>query len=460
MIYIETLVRVNHEEEKSQLSIIEQLFFFVPLGASFFLISITHSLFNAALARLPSPEIYLAGFNIAKSLMQVLQNPVSMIRQTTAALIYDSKSYYKVRKFTISLVSFIVLVFATLSFTGGAKFIFQRFMGVEGKVLEQSIIILRVFIIFPVAAALRNFMQGIAIKFKKTFLTPIATIARVIFVAVILLSIDKLMFIPPGILAGLMFLGAIGTEAIVMFSGVRFSIKEIPKSLDRLNDNKSKVQLESRKELSYMMIMGFFAPLIISSFINSLAKPIIDSGLARTINPEIAISAYAVAWGLGVIIVSPLMMFHQVPLNFIESEKDKEPVKKFAIYLGLASSAILAVIAFTPIGYYILENLIGVTKEICNMAIDVLKIMTIMPLIVIVRQYYWGILMKKHMTKYVSFGKIVNLVALASTITIVTLLKPMNPAIVGIVGKISSEAFESLFLYYSNRSKKLKSLNN
>lgn len=433
----------------------EQFFFFIPLGASFFLISITHSLFNAALARLPSPEIYLAGFNIAKSLLQVLQNPVAMIRQTMAALVYDSKSYHKVKKFILTLVSIIVLIFAILAFTGGARFIFSHFMGVEGKVLDQAIIILRVFIFFPAAVSLRNFMQGVAIKFRKTILTPIATGARVTFVAMIVLFIDKLMFIPPGILAGLMFLGAIVTEALVMFLGVRFSIKDIPTSIDRLSIGKPE---SYKKELSYRMIMTFFAPLMITSFINSLAKPIIDSGLARTISPEIAISAYAVAWGVGVTIVSPLMMFHQVPLNFIETEEDKEPVKRFALYLGIGSSLILGIIGFTPVGYYILENLIGVTEEICVMSKDVLKIMTLLPMVVVVRQYYWGILMKKHMTKYVSMGKIVNLIALTLTIIIATLLKPSNPAVVGIVGKISSEAFESLFLFYSNRRSALRSM--
>ncbi|MTI47608.1 MAG: hypothetical protein FH761_07185 [Firmicutes bacterium] len=394
----------------------------------------------------------MAGFNIAKSLLQVLQNPATMIRQTMAALIHDSESYYKVKKFIVSLVSIIVIMFAVLAFSGGAKFIFTRFMGVEGRVLDEAIIILRVFVFFPIAVSLRNFMQGIAIKSRMTFLTPIATIARVAFVVIIVTSIDKLMFLPPGVIAGVMFLGAIATEAIVMLLGVKFTIKDIPRMMDRLTFNKSQ---EYKREISYRMIITFFAPLVITSFIKSLAKPIIDSGLARTISPEVAISTYAVAWGLGVTIVSPLMMFHQVPLNFIESSKDKEPVKRFALYLGIVSSLILATLGFTPIGFYILKNLIGVSKEICNMSLDVLKVMTLLPMIVIVRQYYWGILMKKHMTKYVSNGKIVNLIALALTIFGVTLLRPGNPAIVGIIGKISSEAFESIYLYFVNRRKKI-----
>lgn len=423
------------------------MFFFAPLGASFFLISITHSLFNAALSRLPSPEIYLAGFTVAKSLLQVLQNPVAMIRQTMVALINDSKSYFKVRRFIITLVSSLVLVFTVLSFTSASRIIFKYLIGVEGEVLEQAIIILRVFILFPAAVALRNFMQGIAIKFRKTFLTSIATIARVAFVAVIVLFVDKLMFIPPGILAGLMFLGAICVEAITMFLGVKFTTKNIPESLDKLNNDKRKVY---NNEISYRLIITFFTPLLFTSFFNSLTKPIIDSGLARTTSAEVAISAFAVAWGLGVMVISPLMMFHQVPMNFIETADDKKSVKKFALILGIASSVLLGVLGFSPIGYYIMSVWIKASNDICVLAGDVIKLMTLLPLIIITRQYYWGVLTKKHKTKYVSYGKFVNLSALFISIFIGgLLLNPANPAIIGVIGRICGEGFETLYLYWS-----------
>lgn len=452
MIYISTVAFKRSKSEKSNFSMFELLYFFVPLGLTFLLISVTHSLFNAALARLPSPEIYLAGFTVAKSLLQVIQNPIAMIKQTVTALISDSKSYFKVRKFVLTLVSIIVFSFVILAYSGGSRWVFKNVMGIESDVLNQAVIILRVFVFFPAALTLRNFMQAIAIKFKKTPLVTIATIARVAFVVIIIFSIKKLMFIPPGILAGMMFLGAIITEALTMTLGVKLTIKNIPKSLDKLNFKPTKVD---NIEVNNRIVIHFFAPLVVTSLINSLANPIINSGLARTINPEVAISAYAVAWSVGVLFISPLMNFHQVPLNFIENDKDRVLVKKFAVYVAITLSTMVGMIAFTPIGSYILSNLIGVTEEICIMAMGVLKVMTILPLIMVVRQYYWGILMKKRMTKYVRNGKIVNLTALIISIFVITLLKIGNPAIVGVLGKISSEFFESLYLYKVSKRNKI-----
>ncbi|RKD33924.1 hypothetical protein [Thermohalobacter berrensis] len=374
-----------------------------------------------------------------------------MIRQTVTALVKDKESYYKVRKFIIMLVGFIVFIFSLFILTGGSKWFIKNIMGLKGKVLNESITILTVFLIFPLAVTLRNFMQGVAIIFRRTPLVSVATVCRVIFVLFIALIVHKLKFIPAAIIAGGIFVGAISVEGLMMFLGVKLPVGDIPNKLDRIAKNKEEL---GYKEITNKTIIRFFLPLVLTSFIKSLAKPIINSGLARTHNPEIALSTYAVAWGLGIIIVSPVVMFHQVPLNLIKEDNDKQKksVLKFAIYLGLTLSVIFGTVAFSPIGYYVLKYLIGTTDKISLMSIDVLKIMSVLPLIMVIRQYYWGILMKKHMTEYISKGKVINLIALILGITFGYFLQPSNSAIIGIIGMISSELFESIYLYVISRN--------
>lgn len=453
MRYIDTTSMEVSKTEEEGISLLEQLLFFVPLGATSLLISVTHSLFNAAIARLPNPELYGSAFQVGKSLMQVVQNPVAMIKQMMAALIKDKESYYKVRNFTIILVTSVLLFFTILVFSGGAEWIFKNLMGVKEDVLKHALTVVKILIIFPAAVSLRNFMQGVAIKFRRTPLVTIATIARVTFVSIIILFISKITFIPPSIIPSFMFLGAVFVEAITVTIGVKLSIKDIPTSIEGLNTRKVNMNV---REINYRLIIGFFAPLVITSFIRALAKPIIDSGLARTIDSKTAIFTYGVAWGLGVIVVSPLMMFHQVPLNFIEGNNKEQinSVKKFAIILGIFLSSILGLMAFSPIGTIILTNIIGVSDKIALLSVDVLKVMTILPMAMVIRQFYWGMLMKEHKTSYISIGKIINLVMLFIAIFIANLFNPANAALVGIIGKVSSEAFESLYLYIINRKVK------
>lgn len=432
-------------------NMIEYLRFFLPLGTTSILIGITHSLFNSALARLPSPEVYLSAFTVSKSLLQVIQNPIIMVRQMVTTLINDDDSYFKVRKFILILSLSVVSIFGLLAFTDGSRLIFKNILGVKNEVLNKSVIIFRVFVFIPLGIVLRNFMQGIAIKFRMTPLVSIATIARVIFVSIVLLTINYLNFIPPAILAGGMFLGAIFVEAITMFLGIKIPIRDIPYNFKKIYYDKHG---ETNKSLiNNRIILNFFLPLVLTSFIKSLSRPIIDGGLARTYDPAIALSSYAVAWSLGNIIINIIRMFHQIPLNFIEDGNDSRAssVKKFGVYLSTTLSLIIGIMGFTPIGYIILTKLIGVTDEIATPAIGVLKIMTFLPYSMVLRQYYWGIFMKKHKTLQISIGKIVNLIALSLTIFITILISPKNPAIIGSIGMLSAESFEGLYLYVSNK---------
>ncbi len=439
------------KQQEDGISIVNQLTFFVPMALTSILIIITHSLFNAGLARLPSPEVYISAFAVSKSLMHLIQSPVMMVRQTFTALVDDQKSYLKVRNFIIGLISLLVLLLTVIAYTDLARWIFKNLMGISGDVLEKSIIILRVLVIFPIGAALRNVMQGLSIKFNLTPLFPLATSVRIIYVTLIVVFIEQItLYISPGVIAGLMFFGAILIEGIVLFIGNHIQKGNFTKAIDKIN-----TVITNNTNISTKFIFTFFWPLVTTSLIHTLAVPIVNTGLARTIRPELAISAYAVAWGLGLIILSPIFMFHQVPINFIdETEKSKNQVKKFGIYLGIFVTVTFATIAFTDISYYILNNWIGTNEEISSLAVDVLKIMSLFPFIVVVREYYWGYFIKNHMTKHLSKGKVVHLITLSIMMLILTTLNHSNPAIIGVIGIGSSDLAETLYLYLL--SQKLK----
>jgi hypothetical protein len=466
----------------NKISISQQLKFFIPLAMTSILVVITHSLFNAALARLPTPEIYISAFAVAKSFMHLAESPMMMMNQTVATLVEDKESYYRVRKFFIIVGIFAVLTLAVIVLTGTARWIFKSIMGLEGKTLDEAVTILKVLIVFPGVVTLRGFLQGISIKLRVTPLLTLSTVVRIIFTGLIVLYIKQLTeVIPPGIMAGLMFLSAAFVETVVMYLGSKLSIGNIPDNLDLIKKSSAVMQKtqggkdgcqdkcnekgsqtgesenshDNVEGLSNRAILYFFAPLVITAFIKNLAMPIINTGLGRTHSPELAISAYAVAWGLGTIVTSPLNMFHQVPLNFFEDDGDVniKQIRKLAIYLGIILTVVIAFISFTEIGYCILKNIIGATHEISVLAVDVLKIMVILPLIIAIREFYWGILMKKRMTKYIGGGKTANLMVLVLSITVMTVINPSNPAIIGIVGMICCESTEAVYLYIIHKRK-------
>ena len=201
------------------------------------------------------------------------------------------------------------------------------------------------------------------------------------------------------------FIGALVLEALTMTIGTLLLNKNLLRRLERLDEERGHTQ---PKRLTYPNILLFFLPLFATTIISNVLMPIINSGLARTDQPELAISSFSVAWGLGMIVLSPFMMFHQVSLNFIEDPNGGEGrgVRKFALLLAVMTSLILAIIGFTDIGYYILTRWIRATTEISILSTDVLRLMFVLPFLMVAREYYWGILMKRQIGRASCWGRV------------------------------------------------------
>jgi hypothetical protein len=57
--------------------------------------------------------------------------------------------------------------------------------------------------------------------------------------------------------------------------------------------------------------------------------PIINAGLARSDQPDLTLSVFAVAWGLGMIVLSPFYMLHQIPLSYYEEGGKNRSIRLF-----------------------------------------------------------------------------------------------------------------------------------
>lgn len=432
---------------QKQVTLKEQVFFYLPLAATSFIIIITHTFFNAGLARLPNPEVMIAAFAVAKSLMHVFQSPVMMIRQTVTALIDHHKNFRKTLIFLSLVVGCVVFMLGMTAFSGLSRWLFTHVMGLEGQTLDEAVTMLKILFLFPLMVSVRDFFTGISIRFRTVPLITAASVVRVIYVMIFIALIDQMTALPGAILAGLMFIGGVAIEALVMVVGTRIFNWTIPRKLAELD---RQAQRQEPRPLSYRMIFGFYSPLIVTTVVYNTVMPIVNSGLARSSQPELALSVFAVAWGLGFVVLSPFNMLHQVPLKYIGTvgNGNARAVRLFMLLTAVASAAALALISFTGLGYYILRYWIGTSHEISLLAADVLKFMCVSPFLLAAREYYWGILLKRRKTRFIWQGKTISLLVLLLVLLLTLSYTPANAAIIGVVCIISGEAAESLFLLW------------
>lgn len=420
------------------------LVFFLPLAVSSALITASHSLYNAGIARLSRPELYLASFAVAKSLYQMIQFPTMTSRQCIAGLSLDSHSFLTARRFYTIITGSVVLILAVIAFTPISNYIFTTVMGNTPQVARQATISLRCFFVLPMVFIIRDSYGAVAIRLQQTYILPIGTISRVALAVIIVLIITRIEVSWDYLIPGFFFLLTGMMETTTVFVGTKVRLKGYLKRLDQLPSAG-----KSQKKLNYIGIATFALPILAMAFIRSLNGTFINSGLARTVSPELAIAAFAVAWTVVLSIDSASMMFHQVIFNFMEDDySNRAKIRNFGIYVAAVLTTLIVILGFTPLGFWVMNTAIGASTQLSQMGVVVIRICVVLPVMSVFRQYYWGIAMKEHKTFWLTIGKAIQVVTMILIIILLTMLGDLipNPAAVGAIAIAGSTVFECIYL--------------
>ncbi len=413
--------------------------FFLPLSLTNLMLNLSHSVVNAGVARAGDPEISLAAYALARSLVRLIENPVMMVRQTVASLVVDKKSFERVQQF-IYLITFMVTgLIAILGFTPAGFYVFRSLMGASEEVARQSHLALSILFLLPIAAVTRNLYHGVAILSRRTVMVPQSSLLRLITMSALIFSLALYTELPGAFSASISFVGAFIIEALVM----RWRAKP-------LLQTEVMFITEQDSVLSFRDIGYFFLPLVITTFVATAFGPLINISLARSISPILALAAFSVGSALGDLCVAPLNMLHQCSLAFtLKGEPETyRIIKRFTFIFSLCASSLLAVVSWSSMGWFLLESVIGVSGDVTRMALGVMQVKVLLPLVIGWRQYLWGIFMQQKMTKLIGSGKAINLVALVAILALLLRSEMVNPAVAGAWALVLGELAECLYMQF------------
>ena len=425
------------------------LVFFIPLAVSSALITASHSLYNAGIARLSQPELYLAAFAVAKSLYQMIQFPTATSRQCIAGLTENRHSFLLARKFYTLILGLVVIILALIAFTPLSTFIFTTLMGTTWQVARQATISLRCFFVLPIIFVIRDSYGAAAIRLRQTYILSIGTIARVVLAIIIVLIIPHIDVSWDYLIPGLFFLLTGIIEAATVYIATKIQLKGYLKRLDQMNSiGTGTAQLNSIRVAAYAL------PIFVMAFIQSLGGTFINGGLARTVSPELSIAAFAVAWTLVQFIDSASGLFHQIVLNFMEDDySNRANIREFGVYVAAVLTALIAILGFTRAGFWLMNTAIGTNIQLSQMGVTVIRICVVVPIMGVIRQYYWGIAMKEHKTVWLTISSATQSVAMISIIVFLIIIGafPANPALVGAAAIIGGTIVECVCLWILRR---------
>ncbi|MFS0861899.1 multi antimicrobial extrusion protein MatE [Fredinandcohnia sp. 179-A 10B2 NHS] len=370
------------------------LLFFIPLGFSASLVTLSHLIINSTLARGAHSEVIIATYAIAMSLHTITERLAVILRQTCSTMVRDRESFQKMKLFSYYTIGIIVAFTTVIAFTPIGDFIFLKIFGANKDIVPQVKATYQIAMYVTIFSGLRCLYHGIIIYNRQTKWLTIGMLIRLAVMYVV-----SLMFINTGTITAktgaYIFLIGMMVEFVMSFIEARSLVKKMPE--------KSSEQINSKSQ-----IFRFYSPLMLSSIVTVLIGPVINIYLGKTDNIELAIASYTIAFSITQLAISYLSYTHQIVINFYKGHESM--VKRFTLFISFLPVVVLSIICYTSAGTFFLERMMGVSGRLFDATLEALQIFMILAIVFPFVDYLNGLLMLQRQTKVTIFSQSTNLV--------------------------------------------------
>ncbi len=360
----------------------------------------------AIIARLADPKFNLAAYGVAFAFALLVEAPVIMIMSASTALVEDGPSFRRLRNFTYALNAAITAIMLVLLIPPVFDVVMRDLIALPDEVVRLAYVALWILLPWPGAIGYRRFFQGLLIRDGRTRLVAYGTVLRLVTMAGTALALF-FTIAPPGAWVGAAALAAgVSAEALASRWMARATLR-------RLRDARPSEDGPSER-LSYHRIARFYYPLALTSLIGLAVQPLVTFFMGRAQAPLESLAVFPVIVSFSFIFRSMGLSFQEVAIALMGKQYEHAPeLGRFAVWLGLASSAGLALVALTPLVGFWFETVSGLSPELARFAILPTIILIPIPFLSVLLSYQRGILVVARITRPITWATAVEVLAIA-----------------------------------------------
>jgi Na+-driven multidrug efflux pump len=198
-------------------------------------------------------------------------------------------------------------------------------------------------------------------------------------------------------------------------------------------------------------MLALWVPLAASSVMMVLEPSIINIGLGRTTDAELALAAYGVALSLVFLIEAPIMMLLDASVARSTDRAAFALVRAFAFGLGFIVTVAGLVLSLTPLYHLIVGNLMNIPPDIAARARPTLQVLSLWSWPIAWRRAHQGLLIRVGRTGIISVATGVRLVVLAGALAVGLFLWPDQGAVVAGLAMVFSVTVEAALITWACR---------
>ncbi len=412
--------------------------FFFPLLLNVQLMSVSHSIINAGLARLDDAVVVLAGFSVAMVLHLFVASPSYQNHTITIAMVRGRKSLVAMTLFVFLIATWVSILLALLAFSPVGTFVLDRMLGVSPEVARGARESLELLVFLPFMTGLRGLFQGLVIRARRTSLVSFATAIRIAMLFAYL-WLGQLWFAGTQV-AAFALLGCVGTETLVMaFFAWRI-----------------KLPVADDTEKSFIDILRYGLPLAYSSGMQQTVPLLINAIISRLPDGTLALAAFGVVRGFLFLLAGPMRNMQQAYLTLIRQETDNTILLRFLFKVSFGMALTMLLIAW-PLNAPVLGTIMGLDAAMRHYIVWPLTACAIFPLLYGFSNLLRGWFAGAHLTT--RLGRSTGYKALLIVVlwpVILTQPLPLPGITVAICLLLAAELCEAGYLYHQ-RKRLLKS---
>jgi hypothetical protein len=417
-------------------------FFWLPLFASWLLMTAEGPLITATTNRLPNEVIMLAAQGIIISLSVTIESPIINMLATSTALTRDRASFLLLRRFTIHWMILLTGVTIALAFTPLFDLVIIKWMGVEPEIAVWVRPGMRVMTFWSAAIAWRRFLQGVMIRFNQTSKVTWGTAIRLVASGGTAISL-ALWSKWPGV-----YIGTTAWMAGVIAEAVYATIAVRPILKKHLPEEKSP---SDEPPLTYKDLLGFHLPLASTSVLVLLVQPLVTFSLARLDQPTQSLAAWPIVFQITLMSRAAAFALPEVVIALSKGEETFRPLRRFTLLLAAIISVLISFFILTPLADIYLFNVQDMTQPVGELARSGLLLFIPLPGLAILISWIRGLLIHRRKTKFVNVGMVINVTATIITLGIGMFLELPGINTAALALSVASAA-ELIYLWWRIRS--------
>ncbi|MHC5037780.1 MAG: hypothetical protein ACYTHM_10735 [Planctomycetota bacterium] len=362
--------------------------FYWPLTLTGLAMVMARQFQNGALARYPDAEKELATFAFAASTFFLFNTALGFVPQMSNVLARSKASHRICFRFIIGASLILTAPIAFLGFAPPGKLVLASIFEIEGPSLDNVARYLRYLTPLILINGLRFYNNGLLIQAKRTVL---ATVLNALFLATavaVLVTGVQMCWRPVETLA----LAQLASAAVhLLLSWLFLAWVYQPPG-----------EPPGQPALTLRRTFDFFWPVAVTASLFALSRPIIYAYASRMPDGVASIAAMRVAFDFVMVFQNPVNQFRNLFVTF--GCADLQGVRRFMIRVWFGVTALMLLVIASPIGNFLLQDLIGVRGDLFYRAREILWVLCLVPLVLTFRNFFHGLSLVRRTTGNMAAG--------------------------------------------------------